>query len=82
VPVTFMLAGGMPLATSGAMAQMVNSISGVPYMLPIGSMGASTGVKAGGQALLRVGDRIIAGSGLLSILGPPAAPFIIDGGAP
>ena len=82
VPATFLIAGGMPLATSGAMAQMVNSVSGVPYMLPIGSLGASTVVKANGQALLRVGDQILAGSGVLAILGPPAAPFIIDGGAP
>jgi hypothetical protein len=35
-----------------------------------------------GQALVRVGDRIPSGPGLLTVLGPPAAPFVTDGNAP
>lgn len=75
-------AGGMPLAVTGSICQMVNSVSGVPYPLPIGSAGASTGVTIDGQALVRIGDRIPSGSGVLMILGPPAAPTVIDGSAP
>ena len=37
-------ASGMPLATVGSICQMINSVSGAPYPLPIGSLGASTGV--------------------------------------
>jgi hypothetical protein len=74
-------AGGMPLATAGSMCQMINSVSGVPYPLPIGSS-ASTGVKIDNQALVRVGDQIPSGSGVLAILGPPAAPFVSDGNSP
>ncbi|HKJ03656.1 MAG TPA: hypothetical protein VJ997_14410 [Longimicrobiales bacterium] len=74
-------AGGMPLATSGSICQMVNSVSGVPYPLVIGSA-ASTSVKIQGQALVRLGDQIPSGSGILMILGPPAAPWITDTGAP
>ena len=36
-------AGGMPLATVGSVCQMVNSVSGVPYPLPIGSGGSRVG---------------------------------------
>ena len=32
--------------------------------------------------LVRVGDRIPSGPGIMTILGPPAAPFVSDGGAP
>jgi hypothetical protein len=74
-------AGGMPLATAGSLCQMVNSVSGVPYPLPIGST-ASTGVKIDNQALVRVGDQIPSGPGVLAVLGPPAAPFVSDGNAP
>jgi hypothetical protein len=73
---------GMPLATAGSICQMVNSVSGVPYPLPIGTAGASTSVTVQNQGLVRVGDRIPSGPGLLTILGPPAAPFVTDGGAP
>lgn len=72
-----MLAAGLPLATVGAICQMVNSVSGAPYPLPIGP-GGSTGVTVSGQALVRVGDVIPSGPGLLTILGPPAAPFLSD----
>jgi len=75
-------ANGMPLATTGSICTMVNSVSGVPYTLPIGSAGASTGVTVSGQALVRVGDRIPSGPGMLTVLGPPAAPFVTDQNGP
>lgn len=75
-------AGGMPLAVVGSQCQMVNSVSGAPYPLPIGSLGASTLVTIAGSALVRVGDQIPSGSGVLTVLGPPAAPFVTDGGSP
>jgi uncharacterized Zn-binding protein involved in type VI secretion len=78
---TMASAGGLPLATSGSLCQMVNSISGVPYVLPIGQ-GGSASVTLNGQALVRLGDLIPSGPGVLTVLGPPAAPFIIDTGAP
>ena len=74
-------AGGMPLATAGSLCQMVNSLSGVPYPLPIGP-GGSAGVLVAGQPLVRMGDQIPSGPGVLLILGPPAAPFVTDTGAP
>ena len=74
-------ASGMPLATAGSMCQMVNSLSGAPYPLPIGQ-GGSTSVTISGQGLVRMGDMIPSGPGLLTIIGPPAAPFITDKGAP
>ena len=72
-------AGGMPLATAGSICQMVNSVTGAPYPLVIGSAGASTGIKVQGQPLVRIGDQIPSGPGVLMILGPPAAPFVSDG---
>jgi hypothetical protein len=75
-------AGGLPLATSGSVCQMVNSLSGAPYPLVIGTAGASTGITVQGQALVRLGDRIPSGSGVLMVLGPPAAPFVTDGNSP
>lgn len=75
-------ANGLPLAVIGSMCTMVNSVSGVPYQLPIGSVGASTGVDVDGSALVRLGDNIPSGSGIMTVLGPPAAPFAIDGNAP
>ena len=80
VPQAIATANGMPLAVSGSVCQMVNSVSGVPYPLPI-SAGGSTGVTVNGQALLRMGDVVPAGPGMLILLGPPAAPFITDTGA-
>jgi uncharacterized Zn-binding protein involved in type VI secretion len=73
--------GGLPLATSGSLCQMINSLSGVPYPLPIGQ-GGSTSVRVNGQALVRMGDQIPSGPGVMMILGPPAAPFVTDTGAP
>lgn len=70
-------AGGLPLATSGSLCTMINSLTGVPYPLVIGPL-ASAGVRVAGRALVRMGDFIPSPPGILSILGPPAAPFIID----
>ena len=70
-------AGGMPLATSGSICLMINSVSGVPYPLVIGPL-ASGGVRVAGRALVRLGDRIPTPPGILTVLGPPAAPFIND----
>ena len=74
-------AGGMPLATVGSMCQMVNSVSGAPYVLPIGPGGSSV-VTIDGSPLVRVGDQIPSGPGVMLIIGPPAAPFLSDQGAP
>lgn len=70
-------AGGMPLAVTGSLCLMINSLSGVPYTLPIGPL-SPTHVRSNGQALVRIGDVIASGPGMLNILGPPAAPFIND----
>ena len=75
------MANGMPLATVGSLCQLVNSVTGAPYVLPIGSAGGSGSVKIDGQALVRLGDQIPTGPGVLQILGPPAAPFVTDTGA-
>ncbi len=77
VPPPFITANGMPLATAGAVCQMINSVSGVPYPLVIGPLGSS-GVRVSGRALLRMGDTIPTPPGVLTILGPPAAPFVND----
>ncbi|HVG43428.1 MAG TPA: hypothetical protein VM890_01820 [Longimicrobium sp.] len=73
----FVTAGGMPLATAGSLCTMVNSLTGVPYPVVIGPL-ASGGVKVGGRALVRLGDRIPTPPGILTVLGPPAAPFVTD----
>jgi uncharacterized Zn-binding protein involved in type VI secretion len=77
----FVTAGGMPLATSGSLCTMVNSVSGIPYPLVIGPLG-SGGVRVGGKALVRMGDMIPSPPGILTVLGPPAAPYVIDQWAP
>lgn len=75
--------GGLALATAGGtICQMVNSITGAPYPLMVGGSGASGTCSIAGQGLIRVGDRIPSGPGILTFLGPPAAPFITDNGAP
>lgn len=73
----FITAGGMPLATSGSICLMVNSLTGVPYPLVIGPLGSS-GVRAAGKALIRMGDQIPSPPGVLTIIGPPAAPYLSD----
>src|SRR5882672_4742965 len=81
IPQTAVTAGGMPLAVTGSICQMVNSITGVPYPLPIGNLG-STGVTVSGMALVRMGDMIPSPPGIMQILGPPAAPYVSDTNAP
>ncbi|MCS7220702.1 MAG: hypothetical protein RML36_09235 [Anaerolineae bacterium] len=81
IPQAIITAGGMPLAVVGSICQMVNSVSGAPYPLPIGPI-ASAGVTINGQALVRVGDRIPSGPGILTIIGPPAVPFVNDQSPP
>jgi hypothetical protein len=39
---------------------------------------ASTGVTVGGRGLVRMGDQIPSPPGILLILGPPAAPYVVD----
>ncbi len=73
----FVLASGMPLATTGSLCLMINSVWGFPYPLVIGPV-ASSGVQISGRGLVRMGDRIPSPPGILLILGPPAAPNIID----
>jgi hypothetical protein len=70
-------AGGMPLATTGSLCLMVNSVWGFPYPLVIGPI-ASTGVTVGGRALVRLFDSIPSPPGVLMVLGPPATPFVTD----
>lgn len=81
IPQTSAMANQMPLAVVSSICQMVNSVSGVPYPLPIGQ-GGSGSVKINGLALVRIGDTIPSGPGIMTILGPPAAPFVNDKGAP
>ncbi|MEZ5401867.1 MAG: hypothetical protein R2729_19490 [Bryobacteraceae bacterium] len=75
------LANGLPLATSGSICMMINSVTGIPYPLTIGSP-ASSGVTVAGRSLVRTLDRIPTPPGILLVLGPPAAPFIVDQHAP
>jgi hypothetical protein len=79
---TFVTASGQPLACIGDQCQMINSLSGAPYMLPIGPGGGSSSVSVQGNALVRVGDQIPSGPGIMTIIGPPAAPFVSDEAAP
>jgi hypothetical protein len=81
VPQTCATAGGMPLAVAGSICQMVNSVTGAPYPLPLGQLG-STGVTVAGMALIRMGDMIPTPPGVMQILGPPAAPYVNDSNAP
>lgn len=81
IPQTALTAGGQPLAVSGSMCQMINSLSGVAYPLVIGPL-ASTGMRINGMALVRLGDMIPSPPGILTILGPPAAPTFIDSSPP
>ncbi len=77
----FITANGMPLATAGSICLMVNSVWGFPYPLVIGQL-ASSGVKVSGRALVRMGDNIPSPPGILTVLGPPAAPFVMDQSPP
>jgi hypothetical protein len=77
----FATAGGMPLATTGSLCLMINSVWGVPYPAVIGPL-ASTGVTVAGRALVRMGDNIPTPPGILTVLGPPAAPYVSDNWPP
>lgn len=77
----FVTAAGMPLATSGSICLMTNSLTGAPYPLVIGPLGSS-GVRVAGRALVRMGDRIPSPPGVLMIMGPPAATFVNDSWPP
>lgn len=70
-------AGGMPLTIVGSVCTMINSVTGVPYPLPIGPLSLSR-VTVSGQPLVRVTDAIPSGPGVMTILGPPAATFVLD----
>lgn len=78
----FVTANGMPLAVGGSLCNMINSVTGAPYLLQIGTTGCSSSLTIGGQGLVRIGDVIPSGSGLLFILGPPASPLFLDSGPP
>ena len=82
VPQQFVTANGMPLAISGSLCQMINSVTGTPYPIPIGVIGSSGSLTIAGQGLVRIGDQIPSGAGVLSILGPPASFTFTDSGPP
>jgi hypothetical protein len=81
IPQVSVTANGMPLATAGSICLMINSVWGFPYPLVIGPL-ASSGVTVSGQALVRMGDNIPSPPGILTVLGPPAAPFVMDQSPP
>lgn len=78
IPQALVTFTGIPLAVAGSVCQMINSLTGVPYPLPIPPPGLSTGVTITGMALVRMGDRIPVGPAILLIGGPPAVPTITD----
>lgn len=78
IPPPFITANGMPLATVGSTCQMINSVTGIPYPLVITPLGTSLGVTVAGKALVRMGDRIVAGTGILVVAGPPPMPTLVD----
>jgi hypothetical protein len=61
---------------------MINSLTGIPYPMVIPPTGVSTGIKISGMSLVRMGDQIPAGPGILLIIGPPAAAFFTDSWPP
>lgn len=78
VPMPFVTANGMPLATAGSTCQMINSLTGIPYPIVIPPLGASLGVKVSGLALVRLGDRIVMGPAILLVAGVPPLPTLVD----
>lgn len=72
---TLVTAGGLPLAVTGSTCTMVNSITGAPYPVVIGP---TPGLKVAGMGLVRVGDTIPSGPGVLTVIGPPAATYVND----
>ncbi len=71
------IANGMPLAVQGASCQFVNSMTGVPYVLPIGAP-LGPGIKIDHLPVIRMGDFCPTGPGIAQVLGPPAAPYVND----
>lgn len=70
-------ANGQLLALPGSICNMINSVWGFPYVMPIGPLTPSQ-AKSSGQPLVRVGDAIPSGPGVMTILGPPALPTLTD----
>ncbi len=70
-------AGAMPLAFAGSICTMINSATGIPYPLVITPAIPSL-ARVGGQPLVRVGDVIPCAPGMLTIIGPPALPTLVD----
>lgn len=78
IPQAIATVNGMPLATATSICQMVNSVTGIPYPLPI-PPGPTPSPSINGLPLVYMGDQIPAGPSVLTIVGPPAAPFITAG---
>jgi uncharacterized Zn-binding protein involved in type VI secretion len=81
IPQATLTMGGQPVAVTGSICLMTNTVSGAPYPLPIGSLGSS-GVSIGGRKAVRLGDQIPTPPGIMAILGPPAGTYAIDGNPP
>jgi uncharacterized Zn-binding protein involved in type VI secretion len=81
IPQAIATLDGQPLAVTGSICLMTNSVSGVPYSLPIGSLGSS-GISIAGQKAVRMGDMIPTPPGIMTILGPPAGAYATDGNPP
>lgn len=74
----FISISGIPAATAGSICTLVNSLTGIPYPLPIPPLGASLGVMVTGRGLVRMGDIYLLGAATLTVLGPPIVPTITD----
>ncbi len=70
-------AGGMPLAVQGSSCQFIHSVTGVPYVLPIGAPLAK-GITIDNLPVIRMGDFCPTGPGIVQVIGPPAAPYLND----
>lgn len=68
---------GMPVAVQGSICQMVNSVTGAPYALPIGAP-ITPGITIDNMPVIRMGDVCPSGPGMMQVVGPPAAPFVMD----
>jgi hypothetical protein len=77
IPLGGPTAGHMPLAIAGSMCLMINSVWGFPYPMPIGALTPSQ-VTVAMRRLVRMGDMIQSGPGMLTVLGPPASPALFD----
>ena len=70
-------ASGQPLVVQGATCQFINSLTGVPYVVPIGAP-LSPGITIDNMPVIRMGDMCPTPPGIVQVLGPPAAPFVND----